>query len=91
MGGIDLSDQMKVSYQVDRRRKSRFYLIIFFEFLDISVVNSKIISDKMDSTVGMSAMDFRFSRACSMIGKFSNKKRAAPVHRPLKKSKGKSF
>ena len=38
----------------------------------------------MDSTVGMSAMYFRFSVSHSMIGKFSNRKRAAPIHRPSK-------
>ena len=47
----------------------------FLHFLDISVVNPKIIYDKMDST-----MDFHFSHACSMIRKFSNRKRAAPRH-----------
>ena len=73
MGGVDLCDQMKVSYQVDRRSKFRFYLRIFFDFLDIGVVNSKIIYDKMDSTIGMSAMDFRFSLARSLIEKFSNR------------------
>ena len=91
MGGVDLCDQMKVSYQVDRRSKFRFYLRIFFDFLDIGVVNSKIIYDKMDSTIGMSAMDFCFSLARSLIGKFSNRKRTVPVHRPSKKSKGDSF
>lgn len=30
MGGNDLSDQMKVSYQVNRRSKFRFYLRSFF-------------------------------------------------------------
>ena len=91
MGGVDLCDEMKVSYQVDRRSKLRFYLRIFFDFLDIGVVNSKIIYDKMDSTIGMSAMDFRFSLVCSLIGNFSNRKRTVPVHRPSKKSKGDSF
>ena len=87
MGGVDLCDQMKVSYQVDRKSKFRFYLRIFFDFLDIGVVNSKIINDKMDSTVGMSAMDFRFSLARSMIEKFSNRKRTIPLHRPSKKAR----
>ena len=36
-------------------------------------------------------MDFRFSLACSLTGKFSNRKRIVPVHRPSKKSKGNSF
>ena len=31
-------------------------------------------------------MDFRFSLAPSMIGKFSNRKIAAPMHRPSKKN-----
>ena len=43
MGGVDLCDQMKVSYEVDRRGKVRFYLPVFFDFLDISVVNSRIV------------------------------------------------
>ena len=91
MGGVDLCDQMKVSDQVHRRSKFCFYLRIFFDFLDIGVVNSKIIYGKMDSTIGMSAMDFHFSLARSLIGKFSNRKRTVPVHRPSKKSKGDSF
>ena len=91
MGGADLSDQMKVSYQVDRKSKFRFYMRILFNFLAISVVNSKIIYDKMDSTVGMYAMDFHFSLVRSMIRKFSNRKRAAPMYQPSKKSKDNSF
>lgn len=91
MGGVDLSDQMKVSYQVDRRSKFRFYLRVFFDFLDVSVVNSNILYNKMDSAVAMSSMDFRFSLARSMIGKFSNRKRAVPTSRPSKRSKGESF
>ena len=58
MGGFDLSDQMKDFYQVDRRSKFRFYLKNFFGYLDLSEVNSKIVYDKMDFTVGMWAMDF---------------------------------
>ena len=80
IGGVDLCDQMKVSYQVDRRSKFRFYLRIFFDFLYIGVVNSKTIYDKMDSTIGMLAMDFRFSLSRSQKGKFSNRKRTVPVH-----------
>ena len=43
MGGVDLSDQMKVTYEIDRRSKFRFYLRVFFDFLDIAAVNSKIV------------------------------------------------
>ena len=58
MGGVDLCDQMKVSYEVDRRSKVRFYLRVFFDFLDISVVNSKIMYDKIKLTAAMSSTDF---------------------------------
>ena len=91
MGRVDLCDQMIVSYQVERRSKFHFYLRIFFDFLDTGGINSKIIYDKMDSTIGMSAKDFRFSVARSLIGEFSNRKRTVPVYRPSKKSKGDSF
>ena len=49
MGGVDLSDQMKVTYEADRRSKFRFYLRVFFDFLDIAVVNSKIVYSKIES------------------------------------------
>ena len=88
MGGVDLCDEMNVSYEVDQRSKVRFYLRVFFHFLDISVVNSKIVYDKIQSTVTMSSMDFQFSLAHSMIGTFSNRKRAIPTSRPSKRSKG---
>ena len=87
MGGVDLCDQMKVSYEVDRRSKVRFYLRVFFDFLDISVVNLKTVYDKIQSTSAMSSI-FRFSLARSMIRNFSNRKRAIPTSRPSKRSKG---
>ena len=40
MGGNDLSDHMKVSYQVDRRNKFRFYLRSFLDFLNIKMIFS---------------------------------------------------
>ena len=46
MGGVDLCDQMTVSYEVDRRNKVRLYLRVFFDYMDISVVNSTIVYDK---------------------------------------------
>ena len=58
MGGVDLCDQMKVSYKVDRRSKVRFYLRVFFDFLDINVVNSKTVYEKIQSTAAIPSMDF---------------------------------
>ena len=53
MVGVDLCDQMKVSDQADRRSKIIFYPGVFFDFLDISAVNSKIVYDKIQSTTAM--------------------------------------
>ena len=78
---------MKVSYEFERRTKVRFYLRVFFDFLDISVVNSKIVYDKIQSTAVMSSTNFRFSLPRSMIGTSSNTKRAIPTSRPSKRSK----
>ena len=58
MGGVDLSDEMKVTYEVDRRIKFRFYVRVFFNFLDIAVVNSKIVYNKIESAPSLSSRDF---------------------------------
>ena len=86
MGGVDLSDQMKVTYELDRRSKFRFHLRVFFDFLDIAVVNSKIVYNKIESAPSLSSLDFRYSIAQTMIRKFSSKKRAALLSRPSKRS-----
>ena len=91
MGGADLSDQMKVTYEVDRRSNFRFYLRVFFDFLDIAVVNSKIVYNKIESTPSLSSLDFRYSIAQTMIRKLSSRKRAVPVSRPSKRSRGPTF
>ena len=91
MGGVNLSDQMKVTYEVGRRSKFHFYLRVFFDFLDISVVNSKIVYNKIESAPSLSSLDFRYSIAQTMIRKFSSRKRAVPLSRPSKRSRGPSF
>ena len=88
MGAIDLSDQMKVSYEVDGRSKLRLNLPVFCDFLDINVISSKVVYNKIQSSVAMSSMDFHFSLAHLIIGNFCNQKRAVPTSRPLKRSKG---
>ena len=59
MGGVDLSNQMKVTYQVDRRSKFIFSLRVFFDFLDIAIVNSKMVYNKIQSAPSLSSLDFR--------------------------------
>ena len=73
--GVGLCNRMNVSYQVERRSKVRFHLWVFFDFLDISIVNLNIVYDKIQSTAAISSMDFWFSLAHSMIETFSNWKK----------------
>ena len=91
MGGVDLSDQMKNTYEVDRRSKFRFFCRVFFDFFDIAVVNSKIVYNKIESAPSLSSLDFQYSIAQTMIRKFSSRKRAVPLTRPSKRSRGPSF
>ena len=90
-GVADHSDQMKVTYEVDRRSKFRFYLRVFFDFLDIAVVNSKIVYNKIELAPLLSSLEFRYSVAQAMIRKFSSRKRAVLLFRPSKRSRGPSF
>ena len=82
MGGVDLCNQMKVAYEVDRRSKFRFYLRVFFDFLDIAAVNSKIVYNKIESAPSLSSLESRYSIAQTMIWKFSSRKGAVPLSRP---------
>ena len=79
---------MKVTYEVDRWSKFRFYLRVFFDFLDIAVVNSKIVYNKIESAPSLSLLVFRYSFSRSMIRKFSSRKRAVTLSRPSKRSRG---
>ena len=91
MGGVDLSDQMKVTYEVDRRSKFRIYLQVFFDFLDITVVNTKIVYNKIESASSLSSLDFRHSITQTMIRNFSSRKRTVLLSSPSKRSRSPSF
>ena len=42
MKGTDVMDQLKVTYEVDRRYPRKFYLRLFFDLIDIGFVNAFI-------------------------------------------------
>ena len=43
MGGVDVIDQKTAAYQLNRKSKFRFYLRMFFDLIDIAIVNSHIV------------------------------------------------
>lgn len=52
MGGVDLSDMLVALYRTDMGTK-RFYMRVFYYFLDVSVVNSWLLYRKHCSKLGL--------------------------------------
>lgn len=80
MGGVDLMDQRKVCYEIDRRSKIKYYLRLFFDLWDIAVNNGYIIYTKLHQEKQMeggllSALQFRQVTARSMINGFTVRRR----------------
>ena len=51
-----LSVKKKVAYQLDHKSKFRFYLRMFFNLIDIAIVNSHIVYMKLDNSISL--LDF---------------------------------
>jgi hypothetical protein len=67
MGGVDLLDQKIVSYSLDRRSKIKFYLRPFFDLLDIAMVNSYVIWNKLNPNSKLTSLQFRRSVTRELI------------------------
>ena len=60
MGGVDLIDQKKVTYQFDHRSKSKYYFRIVHDFRDIANNNSYVVYCKLGESVpSMGAKTYR--------------------------------
>ena len=68
MGDVDLLDQKTAAYKLDRKSSGgRYYLRLFFDLMDISVVNSHAICKALYAN-GMEFLDFKIVLAKSLIG-----------------------
>ena len=80
--GTDLMDQLKASYDVDRRYPKKFYFRVFFDLMDISYVNAfivytKYMQDKFSHSARLKTLkDFKHDVVMDLIGEFSSRKRA---------------
>ena len=72
MTGVDLCDQYTVAYHLDRRSKFRFYLRISFDLMDVAVVSSFIIFDKLHLNA-LSFLDFKLVVSESLIELFTTR------------------
>lgn len=88
MGGVDLMDQKKVTYEVDRKSKIKYYLRLFFDLLDIAMNNAYIVYEKLHVEIEgqlLTSLEFRQVVAKAMIGSFSIRKHALPSTSMTKK------
>ncbi|XP_064469969.1 piggyBac transposable element-derived protein 4-like [Ornithodoros turicata] len=80
MGGVDLMDQKKVTYEVDRRSRIKYYLRVFFDLLDIGVNTGYIVYCKIQSEnpslPPLTSLEFRQAVALSLIGNFYGRHRS---------------
>lgn len=84
MGGVDLMDQRKVAYEVDRRSTIKYYLRLFFDLMDIAVNNAYTVYTKLHIShrvegVLLTSLQFRQVVARSLINDFSVRQRALPT------------
>ena len=98
MGGVDLLDQKTAAYKLDHKSSGgRYYLRLFFDFMDISVVTSHVI-DKELNPKGMELLDFKVVLAKSLVGTYNSRSQntrgshvsrrevlpaSAPLHLPV--------
>ena len=79
MGGVDLLDQKTASYKLGRNSFGRrYYVRLFFDLIDISVVNSHAIY-KVLYPNGMELLDFKIVLAKTLIGTYNSRSRNTPV------------
>ena len=77
MEGVDLIDQKTAAYRLDRKSKFRFYLRLFFDLMDVALVNSHIVYSKLWNDICL--LDFKIVIATSLIGRYSNRQRSYPT------------
>ena len=80
MGGVDIMDQKKTTYQFDHRSKYKYYLRVVHDLLDIAINNAHVVFLKLqqDGTQNMDRKWYRRMIARSLTGNFTCRKRAPP-------------
>ena len=85
MGGVELMDQLKSAYQLDRRSKFRFYLSLCFDLFNFALVNSFIVYKKLENK-DLTLKEFKICIALKLIASFVSQKPSCPNHRPSKRT-----
>ena len=73
MNSINIHEQLKISYEIDRKSRFWYYLQIFFGLMDSVVVHTHIIYKKKVNAK-ISLLDFKIILSESLINRFSSRK-----------------
>ena len=80
--GLDVIDRKTVAYRLDCKSKFRFFLRMFFDLIDIAIVNSHIVYTKPGNLI--SFLDFKIVVGKSFIGRYTNWRRSSPFSKTSK-------
>lgn len=78
MGGVDKADMLKSIYEINRKSR-RWWLRIFFHFLDVCVVNASIIQKCLKPSEKMTLKDFKKGVIAGLIASSGIRKRSLQV------------
>ena len=82
MGGVDLMDQKKTTYEFDHRSRHKYYLRVVQDLIYIAVNNAHVVYSFLECTNATAVVDaktFRRAVARDLIGEFSSRKRPTPA------------
>ena len=85
MGGVDLLDQRVAAYRYDRKSKTRYYLRMFFDLMDMALVNSYVLYNLMYPGK-LSLLEYKIVISHSLIGRYSSRARNHPLTKPSKRA-----
>ena len=83
MDGVDIMDQKTSADRLDRKSKYCFYLRMFFDFIDVTLVNSHIVYTKLGNDISL--LNFKIVVIKAFIDRYSNRKRFFPISRHCKR------
>ncbi|GFW12549.1 piggyBac transposable element-derived protein 2 [Trichonephila clavipes] len=83
-GGVDLMNQRKACYEVNRKVKIKYYLRLFFYLLDIALNNAYLVYVKLHEAQRMegpllSSLEFRQHIARGLINNYTCRQRPRPA------------
>ena len=83
MRGVNIIDQEKTAYRLNRKNKYHFYLRMFFDLINGPLVNSHIVCIKLGN--GISLLNFKIFVAKALIDRYSNLSDCSPLTGELSK------